>query len=244
MNITGKWFGRDCFEFDFEGRRAMLVYPEKADEKKNWSLKTEYRDAFPETELALLDLGFHVAHLENVSRFATPEDCDAKARFVKYLHEEMGLRDKCVPVGMSCGGAHAINFAGYHPECVQCMFIDAPVLNFCDFPGRIGAKFASVWDNEFIKAYPGMTRAKLFNFEYHPINRVPVIKERKIPILMVYGTEDETVCYDMNGRLMELEYEDFPELLTVMAREGQGHHPHGFPDNPKIITDFIVKHCD
>ncbi len=216
------------------------MFPQAPDEKKNWTLKTEYRDAFPETELALLDKGFHAAHLENQSRFATKEDCDAKARFVKFLHETLGLRDKCVPVGMSCGGAHAMNFAGYHPECVICMFIDAPVLNFCDYPGRLGDSFEKVWENEFIKAYPGITRAKLLDFEYHPINRIQTLKEHRIPILMLYGSEDITVRYAVNGKLMELEYEDSPELLTVMCRSLQGHHPHGFPQNPEKITDFIL----
>ncbi len=239
MNKT-TWHGFSAIEFDFEGTPAFLAFPETPCEGKPWTLKTEYKEAFPETEISLLKLGYHVAYLKNETRLATKADCDAKARFVDFLHNEYGLHDKCVPVGFSCGGAHAVNFAGFYPDKVSCMFIDAPVLNFSDFPGKYSKSlFRGIWDKEFLAAYPGMTRAKLFAFDNHPINKVPVLIENKIPVIMLYGTQDDTVIYDENGKLMELEYETCPELLKVIARENQGHHPHGlFFDNKEII-DFI-----
>lgn len=234
------WDGYDYKDFEFEGRKATVVFPKTADNLRNWTLKTEYQYAFVEEEMALLERGFHVAYLENNNRFATKEDCDAKARFAEFLHAKYNLRDKCVLVGMSLGGAHAVNFAGFYPEKVVCMFIDAPVLNFLNYPGKPQCK--SVWENEFVKAYPGITRAGLLNFENHPMNKIPVLKEHKIPIIMLYGDEDKTVDYSENGRLMEYEYEDMPELLTVIKRECQGHHPHGFPQKPEIVADFIEEH--
>ena len=236
------WNGFECKEFEFEGREAMVVFPEKADEKRNWSLKTEYRDAFPETEIELLKKGFHVAWLKNTTRFATKDDCDAKARFADFLKDEYNLRDKCVTVGMSCGGAHAVNFAGFYPEKVACMFIDAPVLNFTSFPGKMGHEMCEeVWENEFVKAYPGITRTKLLNFDNHPISKAGILKEHRIPIIMVYGVEDATVYYNENGKLLELEYADCPELLKVVPRIAQGHHPHGLMEHSYMIADFIVQ---
>ena len=237
------WFGFPCEEFLFEGRKAFLVFPKEADAQKNWTLKTEYRDAFPETELELLHRGFHAAFLTNHTRFGTTEDCDAKDRFAAYLHETYGLCEKCVPIGMSCGGAHAVQFAGYYPNRVKCMFIDAPVLNFLDFPARYGDPYCeSVWETEFTRAYPGISRAKLLSFTEHPLNRIDALKTAKIPILLVYGTQDTTVFYAQNGKMMEEAYNDAPELLTVMARDYQGHHPHGFPHHPEIIADYICLH--
>jgi len=245
MINNSMWNGFKQIEFEFEGKLATLVFPEKANESKNWTIKTEYKDAFPETEIALLKNGFHVAYLENVSRLAPKEDCDRKARFVKFLSEKYGLKDKCIPIGMSCGGAHAVRFAGYYPTLVECMFIDAPVLNYCDFPGKLGNTFCErVWENEFLKTYPGMTRAKLLDFPHHPMNMVNVLIENKIPIIMLYGTEDSTVIYNENGAFFEEAYKETPELLTVVKREYQGHHPHGIPQNPEIIVDFILKHIN
>ncbi len=227
-------------EFEFEGQPANIVFPDKANEKKSWALKTEYRDAFPETELELLRRGYHVVFIKNISRFATKEDCDRKARLVAYLHENYGLSEKCVPVGMSCGGAHAVNFAGFHPECIQCLFIEAPVLNFLDYPGGFrNPDNRPTWWKEFKLAYPNMKRGEFLNFDNHPINKAPILIENKIPVLMVYGTEDIVVYYHENGEMLEEYYEDHPGLLTIMKRESQGHHPHGFPAHPEIIADWI-----
>lgn len=238
------WSGFEVKEFKFEDRNARIIFPEKADEKKNWTLKTEYRDAFPETELELLKRGFHVLWVENKNRWATKEDCDMKARFCRFVSEKFGLREKCVTVGMSCGGAHAVNFAGFHPECVQCMYIDAPVMNFLSIPGNAGKCVhpAETWEDEFVKAYPGITRLKLLNFDNHPALKAPVLIENKISVLMVYGDADLVVPYDENGALFEAEYENHSDLLTVIKCEGRDHHPHFVPDKPEIIVDFIINH--
>lgn len=223
------WRGFKCENFVFENKKAIIVFPNKTEPNKNWMLKTEYWDAFPQTEIEMLKHGFHLAYIENESRFATFADCERKNRFVNFISSKYKLRDKCVPVGYSCGGAHAVNFAGYFPNAVACLFIDAPVLNFCDYPGRLGCSgYEDVWQNEFILAYPNVTRAKLLNFDAHPINRVDSLKKNKIPVIMLYGTEDKTVDYNLNGKLLELEYADCQSLLTVIPRNLQGHHPHGF----------------
>ncbi len=230
----------DCEEFEFEGKRAIIVFPNCADKKKHWLLKTEYWDAFPAAELEMLKLGFHLAYVENENRFATYEDCERKSRFVPFISEKYGLCERCVPVGYSCGGAHAINFAGFFPQCVSCLYIDAPVLNFCDYPARHGSEECErVWDNEFVRAYPGITRAKLTDFSNHPLGKIPTLIEHKIPIIMLYGTEDTTVDYNLNGRLLEEEYADFPELLTVIPIRYRGHHPHGGIEVPTQLTEFL-----
>ncbi len=146
---------------------------------------------------------------------------------------------------MSCGGCHAVNFAGFYPECVQCMFIDAPVLNFVSHPMRCGTEYKrKVWETEFLKAYPSITRADVLNkFDNHQINKAPILIEHKIPILMLYRTADIVVDYCENGLLLEELYVDHPELLTVIKRESQGHHPHGFPARPDIVADWIDAHA-
>ncbi len=243
MSKQTTWYGFKSEEFTFEGKKAIVVFPDKPNEKKSWTIKMEYWGAFPETEIELVKRGFHAAYLQNNNRWATKEDCDAKARFAAFLSEKYGLNKKCIPVGMSCGGAHSVNFAGFYPELVQCMFIDAPVLNFVSIPGKRNAHNIPCWDNEFSKAYPGITRAGLLSFENHPINKAPIIIENKIPVLMVYGTDDTVVEYDDNGLMLEEVYADHPGLLTVMKRNMQGHHPHGFPTNPGVIADWVEENA-
>lgn len=240
----GLWNGFEKEEFTFEGKRAILVFPRKADKNRNWLLKTEYWDAFPAREIDLVSRGFHLAYIQNETRFSTRADCDRKARFADFLIQKYNLSEKCVPVGLSCGGAHAVNFAGFYPEKIACLYIDAPVLNFLSYPGKIGhAECERVWENEFVKAYPNITRAGLLSFDNHPLGKINVLKEHNIPILMVYGTEDKTVDYNENGYLLELDYKDNP-LLKVIKRPYQGHHPHGEVKDVNEIIDFIIKTCE
>ena len=242
--MSNIWNDFEIKEFTFEDRNARIIFPKEANEGKNWTLKTEYRDAFPQIELELLNRGFHVLWLENNNRWATKEDCDAKARFTAFVSKEYGLNEKCVPVGMSCGGAHAVNFAGFYPECVQCMYIDAPVMNFLSIPAVWGKGVygAEAWDNEFVKAYPGITRTKLLNFDNHPVLKAPILIENKIPVIMVYGDCDAIVVYEENGGLFEKYYEDHKELLKVVRCPNREHHPHGIPGKPEVIADFICEH--
>lgn len=235
-----KWNGFDCESFIFEGREAIVVFP-KCEPVGITALKAEYWGAFPDVEIGLLEKGFHLAYVKNRTRFATRDDCDLKARFIKHIGEKYSLKEKCVPIGMSCGGAHAVNFAGYYPELVSCVYIDAPVLNFCSFPGKMNYDDCEyVWENEFKEAYPGIKRHQLLQFNEHPINRADTLVENKVPVIMVYGAEDQTVLYSENGLLLQMAYEN-TELMKVIRVACRGHHPHGkIGDNSEII-DFIVE---
>jgi len=241
--FTDSWHGYEARPFLFEGRDAVVVFPKQTRPGAPWTLKTEYREAFPDVELRLLAEGFHVAFVTNANRWATEEECALKARFVRYVSETFGLAAKCVPVGMSCGGCYAVKFAGLYPELVRCMYIDAPVLNFCSLPGHAGrTKNADMWPQEFVHAYPGLQRWQLPGFQGHPICYAGVLMEHRIPVLMVYGTEDTTVFYDENGLLLEQAMEG-TGLLRVIPVNCRGHHPHGLMEDNQPIVDFILENC-
>ena len=165
-----QWNGFTCETFSFEEMEAVVVFPKPGTAVGKLALKTEYWGAYPAVEIGLLEEGFHLAFLQNRTRFGTKDDCDRKARFVRYLAEQYGLDGRCVPVGMSCGGAHAVRFAGFYPELISCLFIDAPVLDFGSWPGKLGdAGLEAVWEQEFVHAYPGIKRYQLACFPEHPI---------------------------------------------------------------------------
>ena len=235
----------ECFEFD--QTEAIVVFPKEPSEKRQWALKTEYWGAFPEIELMLLDKGFHIVHLKTKNRWANREDCDRKYNFVQYVAEKYNLNKKCVLVGMSCGGAQAVKYTSFYPQTVACMFIDAPVIDFCSIPGKHNAdeyfNAESVWENEFMKAYPDAQKESLRNMDIHPISVAEKLLLNKIPIVMSYGTHDLTVPYEENGKKLAEVYGG-SELLKVFEVRFRGHHPHcTFYDNGKIV-DFILKHCE
>jgi pimeloyl-ACP methyl ester carboxylesterase len=144
-------------------------------------------------------------------------------------------------VGYSCGGAHALNFAKYYPEKVACLYVDAPVVTFCDFPAYLSRPQlrSTPWTVEFPAAYPGVGLSDLYNFPHHPVNALPTLIEHRIPLAMSWGDEDQTVTYEENGALLEDAYRktDIPSLFIL--RPLQGHHPHG-PADPTALLDFIL----
>lgn len=239
MQTTWKDFA--CEEFEFEGRKAIVVFP-SCEPVGKLVLKTEYWAAFPDTEIKLLQQGYHLAYVKNSSRMAPPIDCHVKAHFINYLAEKYNLSKKTVLVGMSLGGAHAMKFAGMYPELVSCMYIDAPVMSFIDLPGRFGSEhYEQVWEKEFKPAYPGMKRYQLFNSDIHPICAADTLIEHKIPVIMVWGDNDTIVNYNTHGRLLEDVMAD-TGLLTVIREPMRGHHPHGLLKGNAPIVEFILAH--
>ena len=123
------------------------------------------------------------------------------------------------------------------------MWIDAPVLNFNDFPGRIGdAECEKTWETEFPNAYPDLKRYQLLNFPHHPLCHVETLIENRSPILLVYGKEDATVLYPENGQLL-VDAMEGTGLVKVIEVKGRGHHPHGKLDDNAEIVNWILEHC-
>ncbi len=235
------WRGFTYVDFSFEGRDAILIFPHKPNHNKNWLLKTEYFDAFPDFEIEMLKRGWHLAFIKNKTRWCLDEDLDLKKRFCEYLTKEYGLYKKCVPVGMSCGGLIGVKFAAKYPEQVSSLYLDAPVMNLLSCPAGLGKADNSLMP-EFVQA-TGMDLAKLICYREHPIDKMHILLKGKIPIILVYGDSDGVVPYDENGFILEKYYRENGGTIMAIGKENCGHHPHGLEDNTPII-DFVQKYCD
>ena len=233
------WNGFRRIDFEFEGREAILVFPDNANQEKNWLLKTEYFDAFPNFEVKMVKRGWHLAYIKNVTRWCLVEDLDLKKRFAEYLSAEYGLYSKCVPVGMSCGGMIAVKFAARYPQLVSALYLDAPVMNLLSCPAALGVATVSLWE-EFAE-HTGTTLSELICYREHPIDRMHILLENNIPVMLVYGDSDEVVPYCENGALLEKYYRDNGGIITAIGKAGCGHHPHGLEDNSPII-EFVEKY--
>ena len=239
------WNGFKRLDFVFEGMDAVLVFPEKANGNRNWLLKTEYFGSFPKFQIEMVRRGWHLAYIKNVTRWCLEEDLDRKKRFVSYLTEKFGLYDKCIPVGMSCGGLIASKFAAKYPECVSALYLDAPVMNYLSCPGGFGkATDPSVEQMlpEFLNAMD-MSLSRLICYREHPVDKMHLLLENNIPVIMVYGDSDTVVPYEENGALLEKYYRENGGTMAVIGKKNCGHHPHGLEDNTPII-EFVQKYCD
>ena len=230
--------GFERLDFKFEDREAILVLPEEGKKCGKWLLKTEYFTAFPNFELEMVKRGWCLAYIKNITRWCLDEDLDLKARFADFLSKEFGLYKKCVPVGMSCGGLIGTKFAAKYPEYVSCLYLDAPVLNLLSCPAGLGV---ANHEHDFMTEYynaTGMTLSQLLSYREHPIDKMHILLENNIPIMLVVGDSDPVVPYHENGAVLEKFYKENGGTIEVIIKPGCEHHPHGLED-PTPIIEFI-----
>ena len=240
--MENTWHGYRAAEFTFEAHPARIVFPEKPN--GYLAVKTEYWDAFPEAiELPLLEAGFHLCYIQNDNRWGTNADLDRKARFLRHVQAQYGLKPRCVGVGMSCGGLIAIKFAARYPELVQCLYLDAPVVNYMSCPCGFGVGNPLAEDNsEILNALGLSSMAQLLAYRDMPLDKLPQLVSARIPAVMVAGDSDTVVPYCENGAFFEQAYRDAGIPLEVHIKPGCDHHPHGLSD-PEDALQFIVQHC-
>ncbi len=237
--VESVWNGFKRLDFDFEGRNAILIVPDNHTKDKKWLYKTEYFDAFPEFEIEMVKRGYYLAYVTNKARLCPKEDMEMRPRFCEYLKAEFGLNQKCLPVGMSCGGMQAVYLAAQYPEYVAALYIDAPVLNLLSWPLGFGAcKHPSL--EEFERDI-GLSIAEMMNYRNHPIDHKEKLLESGIPIFMACGDRDESVPYEENGKILSDYFKANGGNLTEIVKKDCGHHPHGLTDMTPLI-EFVEKY--
>lgn len=230
-----EWLGFEGVEFVLEDYTCKLIKP-KCKPNGKWVLKTHYFTAFPETERLFLERGYHLAFQTNRTSFATEDDIERKARFVKFVSKEFSLASTCSMVGMSCGGLYAVRLAVAHPELADVLYLDAPVmslLSLCD----LGSAKSGLRDAT-LEAL-GMTISEMLSYREHPIDKMHILLGRDIPIVMVSGDADTVVPYEENGAILEDYYRRHGGRIRVWLKPGGDHHPHGLTDKESEVVDAI-----
>ena len=227
------------YTFVLEGRKAILVFPHQANETNRWLLKTEYFEAFQDLEYALVCKGYHLAYLENGSRWVQPGDLEAKLYLRDFLCKEFGLKEKCVPIGMSCGGLHALKQAARYPQMVSVLCLDAPVVNLlsCPFGMGIGTSVNPSAQQELMAAL-GLSRSQMLAYRDHPLDHIGEIINRRIPLLLMCGGKDTSVPFEENGKYLKDAYAETDIAFMELFMPERGHHPHG-PDTPQSMAQAV-----
>ena len=233
------WYGFHRIKFEFEGHTAWVVEPNKPGKAlkgaRPWTWNMQWAEAFVDRTgaLDLLAQGWHHVTLE---AYDTKADADALkmfADFQKFLVEKLGFEPQANLIGMSWGGFFSIRYSNAYPQNVRRIYLDAPLLCFQEWngsdPGRVGPWASDQpadgkWEND-----PRM-----------PVNMAESIAKAGIPILLLYGGQDQTVNPKLNCERFIESFKAAGGKASVECRGGFGHHPHGVdPDKTSTITDFF-----
>ncbi len=238
---VSQWHGYKMHKFSVDGRNCIVVLPERAAEDRLWVWRARFFGHEPQVDIALLGRGFHLAYMDVAGLYGSPKAVKHWDAFYKYLVEERGFAKKAALEGMSRGGLIIYNWAAANPDKVACIYGDAPVCDFKSWPGGKGRGKGSASDwLKCLEAY-GLTGEQALEYHKNPIDNLEPLAAAKTPLLNVCGATDQVVPLEENTRILERRYRELGGNITVIAKQGVGHHPHSLKD-PEYIVQFILSH--
>jgi len=240
VSAPDTWNGFEIIEFKFDGVDAKIIFPKKANKAKNWIWRTQFWGHEPQTDIALLNIGFHVVYVDLVDLYGNKVALNRMNDFHTFLMKNFGLNKKTVLEGMSRGGLDAYNWASENTDKVFCIYADAPVCDIKSWPGGLGKGLGSKSDwQKCLQAY-GLTETTVLDFKDIPINNSIKLAKAKIPLISVCGDADTVVPIDENTYKLAEVYRAAGGKIELIVKKGIGHHPHSLKD-PTPIVDFILK---
>lgn len=227
------------YDFKYNNRPCKVVEPKQPARGNPWIWRARFWGHEPQTDTTLLSLGYHVVYCDVVELFGNSEAVSIWNGFYKKMRKA-GLAKKVVLEGMSRGGLYLYNWAAENPGKVACVYADAPVLDIRSWPGGLGVGpgAKAEWE-EAKKAWNLKSGEDITNFRGNPLDKVEKIVRGGYPMLHVCGAADEVVPMSENTDLFEQKVKALGGNITVIRKEGIGHHPHSLKD-PKPIVDFIL----
>lgn len=236
-----KWYGFNRTKFNFSGFVAWVVEPDvKPLEGRPWTWTMQWAEAYVKRTgvPAALAKGYHHVTIELFDTRMNDEGVKTAAAFQKYLVEKLSFAPKANLIGMSWGGFFSVRYASAHPENVRRIYLDAPLLSFEDFsPSKAPSEAARII-GPWAKQTP-------HNGNWAEDSRMPVnlfrnIAEAEIPVLLLYGGQDQSVNPRKNSLVFAERFKNAGGKITVENRWAYGHHPHGveIDETGKILKFF------
>lgn len=235
------YHGYECYDFLFEDNPCKIVKPKFSARDNPWIWKARFWTHFPQTELGLLERGYHLVYCDVANLFGNDSAVKRWNNFHNFLVKN-GLSKKCALMGLSRGGLIVYNWAVENPEKVACIYVDAPVLDIKSWPGRFypyGGSSNETWEL-CKKAYGLKSDEEAKTAKVSPIDKTEKIAKTKIPLLHICGLADSTVPYEYNTKPFAEKIKAAGGKIMVIEKPGVKHHPHSLA-NPEPILEFILR---
>jgi len=231
------WHGFDRFDFQIAGRNAHVVTPATAAPGNPWIWRARFWGHEPQTDLALLERGFHVVYCDVADLFGSPSAVKIWNTFYVEMTSIHGLAPKVALEGLSRGGLIIYNWAKANPTKVACIYADAPVCDIKSWPRDHSS--AATW-LKCLAVY-GLTAAEAEDFTGNPIDGLKPLAQAGVPLLHIVGDADNVVPVADNTDILASRYRALGGDIQVISKPGVGHHPHSLVD-PTPIVEFIIRH--
>lgn len=236
---TECWNGYPLTRFESDGHECLLCAPHEALPGRPWIWRAEFFGAFPSVDLAMLEKGYHVAYCRLSDRYGCPDAVKDMRAFFEDAVARFSLRRKAVLFGFSRGGLYAVNYALAHPETVESLYLDAPVLDITSWPGGKGARNCSPREWQECLACYHLDREPDSLFAGNPLVHAEELATLGIPVALVAGDADRTVPFGENGEPFARRFRAAGGDLLLIVKPGCDHHPHSLED-PTPVVEFLM----
>lgn len=235
------WNGFDRYDFEIAGRPVLVVVPKHEITGRPWVWHGEFFGHKPNPDIALLGRGFHVVYASIPDHLGAPSAVAHWNQVYAELTTRHHLGPKPALVGLSRGGLYCYNWAIANPTQVAGIYADAPVCDFRSWPGGKGKGPGSARDWKLVlERYGFANEAEALAYRGNPVDNLTPLAQAKVPLLHVYGDADEVVPWDENTGVVAERYRQLGGEITLIAKPGVKHHPHGLDDSTPIV-DFILR---
>ena len=236
------WYGFERYDFEVDGQPVVVVAPKQAAPGRPWEWQAEFFGHKPNPDLALLGRGFHVVYLSIPDMLGCPAAVAHWEALYRELTGRYGFAPKVALTALSRGGLYAYNWATTHPTAVACLYGDAPVCDFKSWPGGKGKGQGSPRDWQLVlERYHFKSEAEALEYRHNPVDNLAPLAAAHVPLLHVYGEADDVVPWEENTGLVATRYRALGGDITLIAKPGVGHHPHGLDDSRPIV-EFLWDH--
>lgn len=240
---VSQWFEFDRYDFDVDGKPALVVAPRQEAKGRPWIWHGEFFGHKPAPDIALLGKGFHVVYLGVPNQLGSPDAVRSWNRFYDELHGRHGFAAKVALVGLSRGGLYCYNWATVNPDKVSCIYGDAPVCDLKSWPGGKGKGKGSESDWKLaMERYHFKDEAEAMAYRKNPVDTLAPLAAAGVPLLHVYGEADDVVPWEENTGVVAERYRKLGGSIQLIGKPGVGHHPHGLED-PTPIIEFIARNA-
>jgi pimeloyl-ACP methyl ester carboxylesterase len=236
-----QWRGFARFDMQVGGRECIVCTPRRAARGRPWVWRALFFDAWPAVDVALLERGFHVVHMDVSEMYGNEVAMRHWEAFYAWLTAEHGLAAKAVVEGFSRAGLYVYHWTALHPERVSCIYGDAPVCDIRSWPGGkgVGRGNPECWQR-CLRAL-GLGEDEAMAYRGNPIDRLAPIAAAGIPVIHVVGEADIDVPSCENTDVLEARYLALGGPMTVIRKPDCAHHPHSLQE-PAPVVEFILRH--
>jgi len=234
---TFNFHGYTGYDFVSDGVRCKIVEPKVVAEGRPWIWRARFWGHEPQTDIDLLERGFHVAYCDVSDLYGSQQAVKRWDAFYKRM-AAAGFSRKMALEGMSRGGLIVYNWAARNPKKVACIYADAPVMDIKQWPMSLAENAEDT--RKMLKAYGFASEAEALQWHGNPLDHAAKMAKARIPILHVVGDSDTGVKYKYNTKLFEEKMRQLGWPIQVIHKPSVGHHPHSL-NNPQPIVDFILR---